>query len=184
MNTYITAAIIVLIILIFIGIYNNLIRKRNETDNAFGSVDTMLKKRYDLIPNLVETVKQYMYHEADVLKDITRLRSGLSDSKNNEEKLNMHNEMAHKLNNLILVSESYPDLKASKNFIQLQASWNEAEEQISASRRFYNAAVTSYNNAIQTFPSNIIAGLFGFSSKKVFEINEVERKNISAKDLF
>jgi len=176
----------VLIILIFyvIFLYNDIIRKKNETDNAFGSIDAMLKKRYDLIPNLVETVKQYMIHESTVLSDVTKLRSRLSGNISNEDKVDLHNDISKKLQGIMVAVENYPDLKASQNFLKLQASWNETEEQISASRRYYNAAIADYNNAIQTFPSNILASKFRFTPKKVFEIEEIERKNISAKDLF
>lgn len=161
-----------------------MIRKRNETDKAFGSVDVMLKKRYDLIPNLVETVKQYMIHEASVLTDVTKLRSGFSDTLSSEDKVELHNDISRKLSSVMLSVENYPDLKASQNFLKLQAAWNETEEQISASRRYYNSAITDYNNTIQTFPSNLIAKEFGFTDKKVFETDDLQRANISAKKLF
>lgn len=181
---YIILGILIIIILYVVFLYNEIIRKKNETDNAFGSVDTMLKKRYDLIPNLVETVKQYMTHEATVLSDVTKLRARFSENISNEDKVDLHNDISKRLNNLMVSVENYPDLKASQNFLKLQASWSEAEEQISASRRYYNSAITDYNNVIQTFPSNLMAGIFNFSSKKVFEIEVDERKNINAKDLF
>lgn len=184
MIIYLTLA--VLIILIFYGIYlyNNLIRKKNETDNAFGSIDAMLKKRYDLIPNLIETVKQYMVHETTVLTDVTKLRTMLTDDLSKEDKVKLHNDISKRLSSIMLSVENYPDLKASQNFLKLQAAWNETEEQISASRRYYNAAITAYNNAIQTFPSKLIAHELGYELKKVFEIEEVQRANISAKDIF
>ena len=174
------------VILIFYGIYlyNSVIKKNNQTNNAFASIDVMLKKRYDLIPNLVETVKQYMVHESTVLTDITKLRSQITESKSDKEKVDLHNDLSKKLNNVMLSVENYPDLKASQNFLKLQAAWNETEEQISAARRFYNAAITDYNNAVQTFPSKLIAHQLGYELKKVFEIDEVQRANINAKDLF
>jgi LemA protein len=181
---YIVLGVLMILILYVTFLYNEIIRKRNATDNAFGSVDTMLKKRYDLIPNLVETVKQYMAHEATVFSEVTKLRARFSDKISNEEMIDLHNDISKKLNGIMISVENYPDLKASQNFLKLQASWNEAEEQISAARRYYNSAITEYNNAIQTFPSNLMARIFNFSSKKVFEIEEVERKNINAKDLF
>jgi LemA protein len=160
------------------------VRRRNETDNAFGSIDAMLKKRYDLIPNLVETVKQYMVHESTVLKDVTKLRGSYNNDMSNDEKIELHNNISQKLKETMFLVENYPDLKASQNFLKLQAAWNELEEQISASRRYYNSAVTRYNNSVQTFPSNLIAMPLNFKVKKVFEIDQSERMNLSAKKLF
>ena len=176
--------VLIVMILYVIFLYNDIIRKKNETDKAFGSVDVMLKKRYDLIPNLIETVKQYMIHEATVLSDVTKLRARFSENIPDEDKVDLHNDISKRLNNIMVSVENYPDLKANRNFLKLQASWNEAEEQISASRRYYNSAITDYNNAIQTFPSNLMTIIFKFSSRKVFEIEEVEQKNISARNLF
>lgn len=146
-------------------------------------MDAMLKKRYDLIPNLIETVKQYMIHEASVLQEITRLRSNLTDKLTNEDKITLHNDISKGLNSILVSVENYPDLKANQNFLKLQGAWNETEEQISASRRYYNASIADYNDSIQTFPASIIARIYGFSAKKVFEIPETERKNINAADL-
>ena len=176
--------VLIVMILYVIFLYNDIIRKKNETDKAFGSVDVMLKKRYDLIPNLIETVKQYMIHEATVLSDVTKLRARFSENIPDEDKVDLHNDISKRLNNIMVSVENYPDLKANRNFLKLQASWNEAEEQISASRRYYNSAITDYNNAIQTFQSNLMTIIFKFSSRKVFEIEEVEQKNISARNLF
>jgi LemA protein len=175
----------VLLLLFLIGIYNKLVRKRNAVENTFGAIDAMLKKRYDLIPNLVATVKEYMKHEAGVLTEITELRSrAVSDDVSDEEKVYLDNQLSKNMGNLMVAVENYPDLKASENFIRLQAAWNETEEQISAARRTYNAVVTDYNNSVETFPTNLVAGMFGFKRKNVFEISEAERQNISAKDLF
>jgi LemA protein len=184
MDGYIILAILFLLIVYIIILYNNIITKRNETSNAFGSIDAMLKKRYDLIPNLVETVKQYMIHEAGVLTEVTNLRSKLADANNSESKIGLHNDISKRLNNIMVSVENYPDLKASQNFLKLQASWNETEEQISAARRYYNTAVTDYNNSIETFPSSILTNIFKFQPMHVFEIQEIERQNISAKELF
>ncbi len=184
MAIYLIFGILVLLVLYLIFLYNNIIRSRNETDNAFGSIDAMLKKRYDLIPNLVETVNQYMAHESAILTDITRMRSKLSDNLSGNETLDLHNDISKRVNDILISVENYPDLKASHNFLKLQASWNETEEQISASRRFYNASVTYYNNSIQTFPANLISGYFGFVPKIVLETDDAERKNIHASELF
>jgi LemA protein len=177
-------AILLITTLYAIFLYNEIIRKKNRTENAFGSVDAMLKKRYDLIPNLVETVKRYMIHEESVLEDVTRLRSGFSGNISANDKIELHNDISKKLNSVMVSVENYPDLKASLNFLKLQYAWNETEEQISASRRYYNTTIAEYNNAIQTFPATIIAKRFAFTPKKVFEAEEAERKNIHAGELF
>ena len=158
--------------------------KKNEVEKAFGSVDAMLKKRYDLIPNLVETVKQYSAYEERVLTEVTSLRAQLGEQHSIDEKIQLHNNLSKQLNGMMLQVENYPDLKASQSFLNLQATWNEAEEQISAARRYYNSAVAEYNNSIQTFPANLIIDPAKFTSKSVFEIEVTERQNISAKELF
>jgi len=182
--TLIVFGLIALLFIVFMVLYNNLVKKRNEINNAFGSIDAMLKKRYDLIPNLVETVKAYMSHEASILSEVTRLRSNVDKAASNDEIIDSHNKLTRSIDNLLMVAESYPQLKASQNFRDLQASWNEAEEQIAASRRYYNTAVTLYNNAVLSFPSNLIALWFGFKPMMVFQIPDSERQNISAKELF
>lgn len=183
----------VLILLIAIGvfvliavlIYNGLVGARNNVENAFGSIDAMLKKRYDLIPNLVETVKVYMKHEKDTLTSITELRTkAISGNISPDEKVQVENQLARAMRNVMVAVERYPELKADSQFTMLQRSWNEAEEQISAARRAYNAAVTDYNNAVEKFPSSIFAAIFGHKRKQVLVIPEVERQNISAKALF
>lgn len=175
----------VIVLLWIIGAYNGMVRKRNEAQNSFGAIDAMLKKRYDLIPNLVATVQQYMKHEAGVLTEITELRAkAISGEITDNDKVVLENQLAKKMGGIMVAVENYPDLKANTNFLQLQSAWNEIEEQISAARRAFNAAVTEFNNAVETFPSSIIAMIFGFRRKQVFEISETERKNVSAKDLF
>ena len=162
-----------------------MISKRNEADKAFASIDTMAKKRYDLIPNLVATVQQYMQHEKQTLTDITEMRSkATSGNLSNDEKIALDSKLSKAVSGIMVAVENYPDLKASTNFMQLQGSLNEVEEQLSAARRFYNAAVTIYNNAIQMVPSNMVASMFNFQSKKLFEITEQERQNVDVKSLF
>ena len=173
------------VLLLFILMYNGLVSKKNQVENAFGSIDTMLKKRYDLIPNLVATVKTYMNHEKDVLTKITELRAkAVSGQVSDDEKVDLDNQLSKAMRGIMVSVENYPDLKANQNFLQLQSSWNEIEEQISASRRAFNASVTDYNNGVEMFPQNIVAKMMGYVRKKVFEIPEEERKNISAKELF
>jgi len=176
--------LIILIVIIVASLYNNAVRKNNEVEKAFGSIDALLKKRYDLIPNLVEVVKQYSSYEERVLTEVTGLRAQMVDKQTANEKIDLHNNLTSQLKGLFLSVENYPDLKANKNFLELQATWNEAEEQISAARRYYNSAVTDFNNSVQTFPTNLFIDAAKFPPKKVLDIPVVERQNISAKDLF
>ena len=178
--------IILAVLVIFLVLtYNGLIGKRNQVENAFASIDTMLKKRYDLIPNLVATVKQYAKHEASTLEEITALRAkAISGNVSSEEAVNLNNQITKSLGGIMVAVESYPELKANENFLQLQRTLNETEEQISASRRAFNASVTDYNNAVEMFPSNIIAGMMNFKRRTLFEIPETERQNVDVKNLF
>lgn len=172
-------------LLIGVIIYNNLIGARNQVENAFGTIDVMLKKRYDLIPNLVETAKAYMKHERETLTGITELRTkALSGNVSSDEKVQLENQISGMMKSVMVAVENYPELKASEQFTMLQRSWNETEEQISAARRNYNASVTDYNNAVEKFPSNIFASIFGHKRKAVLEIPETERQNVNAKVLF
>lgn len=176
---------IILFLIIPIVIYNGLVGKKNQVENAFGSMDVMLKKRYDLIPNLVESVKAYMKHEKETLTNITALRTqAMSGSCSTEERVQLENQISGMMRNIMVAVENYPNLKASEQFTMLQRSWNEAEEQISAARRSYNASVTDYNNGVEQFPSNIFASMLGYQRKAVFVIPDVERQNVNAGALF
>ena len=176
--------IAVLLLLIIIGLYNSLVRKKNDVENAFASIDVMLKKRYDLIPNLIETVKSYMKHEKGLLTELTALRTqAMSRDISNEDRVVLENKIAKGMSGLMVSVENYPDLKASQNFLQLQGTWNEVEEQISASRRAFNSMVTTFNNSVETFPSNIMAGIMSYKRRTLFEIPDTERQNVNAKDL-
>jgi LemA protein len=178
-------SVVALVFLIFIGMYNNLIRKRNEVDNAFGGMDVQLKKRYDLIPNIVATVKQYATHEKELLTKVTEMRAkATSGNLSSDEKVDLDNQISAGMKSIMVAVENYPDLKASENFLNLQRTLNEVESQISAARRTYNAVITDYNNAIQTFPSNIMAGMMSLQRKEVFVIPETERQNVDVKNLF
>lgn len=178
-------AILLIVALIGVFTYNSLIAKKNAVDNAFSSIDAMLKKRYDLIPNLVETVKQYMSYEKDTITKVVELRSKvLSGNIASEERVQIEKQISGALRNIMVSVENYPDLKASQNFVQLQGAWNEIEEQISAARRAYNAAVLNLNNAVEQFPSSIFAGMMNVSKRTFFEIAEAERQNVKASDLF
>lgn len=174
-----------LIILIIISMYNSLVRARNEVDNAFGGMDVQLKKRYDLIPNLVATVKQYATHEKETLEKVTEMRArATSGNLSSDEKVALDNQISAGMKSIMVAVESYPELKANENFMNLQRTLNEVESQISAARRTFNAVITQYNNAIQSFPKSIIAGMMKLTRKEVFVIPEVERQNVDVKSLF
>jgi len=176
---------IVFIIGILILIYNSLVAKKNQVDNISASVDTVLKKRYNLIPNLVSSVKEYMKHEREVLEKITALRSkALNPSVTSEEKIQIDKEISGALKNILIAVENYPELKASENFMHLQRTLNEIEEQISAARRAYNQAVTDYNNALEMFPTNIMASFMHYKRKPLFSIPDTEKNSPNVKDLF
>ncbi|MBN1132306.1 MAG: LemA family protein [Bacteroidales bacterium] len=180
----VTISIILFTLLVGIAFYNSLIKKKNDVENAFASIDVMLKKRYDLIPAIVEAVKGYMKHERALLEEITALRAeAISDNITDDQRVDLENKIGKGLSELLVAVENYPDLKASHNFLHLQGSLNEVEEQLAASRRFYNAAVTLFNNSVEVFPSNIIASLMNFRRKSLFEIPKAERTNIDAKEL-
>jgi len=182
----IIALIIIGVIFLFgIFFYNSLIGKKNQVTNAFSAIDVMLKKRFDLIPNLVEVVKQYTTYEQGTLTKIVELRAkATSGNITPAEKAQLDSELSSSMRGLMVNIENYPDLKANTNFINLQTTWTESEEQIAAARRTYNASVTDYNNAIMMFPGSLFAGMLNFQPTQVLETAAEERKNISAKDLF
>lgn len=173
-----------IILIVFIVMYNSLVRKRNETANAFGSIDAMLKKRFDLIPNLVATVQQYAKYEESTFSKITALRSQTYNSLSEQQKAEFDRNFNEVKKSFFMLAENYPQLRASENFMHLQRTLNETEEQLSASRRTYNASVTDYNNAVMTFPSNVIANIFGFKPKEILTLPEAEKVNPQIKDLF
>jgi Uncharacterized conserved protein len=177
---YIVVTVLVIIILVLIVIYNSLIQKKNAIDNAYFSMDVMLKKRYDLIPQLVETVRGYMTHEKDVLAQLTELRQKvIVENLNTNEKVELDNKINTTLQNVFASFENYPQLKASENFLKLQGAINETEEQLAASRRFYNAAVNDYHNGIEMFPSSLVASWMGLKHKTFFSIAD-EHKTVPA----
>ena len=171
---------------LFIAVlYNSLVGKKNQVENAFAGMDALLKKRYDLIPNLVSAVQTYMKHEKNLLTDITELRAkATAGNLSDDEKVQLENKITKAMSGIMVAVENYPDLKANQNFLQLQSSLNEVEEQISASRRSYNASVTDFNNAVEMFPTNFIASLMNYKRKQVFEIPDSERKNVNVGKLF
>ncbi len=183
MSTPLIIAAVIIVILVLM--YNSLVQKKNEVDNIFASVDTLLKKRYNLIPNLVATVKEYMKYEKDLLQKVTELRSkAMKPNISEHEKIALDKEITSALGSIMVAVENYPELKANENVLHLQHTLNEIEEQISAARRAYNQAVTDYNNAIEMIPTNFMAGAMGYRPKEVFSIPENERKNLNVKELF
>jgi LemA protein len=184
-STLIIIIVAVVILAVVVGIYNGLIGSRNRADQAFASVDVMLKKRYDLIPNLVASVEKYMVHERELLSELTELRArAASGDLTQAQRAEAERQLDAGLGRLMVSVESYPDLKANQNFLQLQGSLNEVEEQISAARRAYNAAVTDYNNAIQMLPGSLLAGPMGMSRRELFEAGAVERQNVDVRGMF
>lgn len=170
--------------ILYVVLYNGLIARKNQVENAFGSIDAMLKKRYDLVPNLVASVKQYMTHERDLLERVTALRTQAMGAGTALEKFQAEGQLSQALGRLLVSVENYPDLKANQNVLQLQASLNELEEQISAARRFYNSSVTDYNNAIEMFPSSLVASRMSLRRKEVFNIPDTERDSPNVGKLF
>lgn len=174
----ILGVIIVLAIIIAI-MYNSLVTLKQRTQNAWSQIDVQLQRRFDLIPNLVECVKVYMTHESETLENVTKLRTSWSEATTADEKMKLDNELSSSLKSIMAVAESYPDLKANQNFISLQGELTDTENKISYSRQFYNDIVTRYNTKIQTVPSNIIAGIFGFKAQELYKIDTEEaRKSV------
>ena len=161
--------VVVVVIAWVISTYNSLVQLRNKVKNAFAQIDAQLQRRFDLIPNLVETVKGYAGHEKQVFENVAASRNGYMNASSNEQKLEMNNQLTSTLKTLFAIAESYPDLKANTNFLHMQEELSETEEKIVYSRQFYNDAVTIYNNKIQMFPGNIIAGIFGFKEESLFD---------------
>lgn len=178
-------AISSVLILAMIIIFNSMVGRKNRVNFAFAGMDAMLKKRFDLIPNLISTVERYMQHERTVLDELTRLRAqAVAGGGRTDDLVQLDNQLSSSLRTVFAMAENYPQLQASENFLQLQGALNETEEQIAASRRAYNAAVTDYNNGCEMFPLNIAAGMMGYKPKTWFEIPEAERKNVSVKELW
>ncbi len=171
-------AVLLLLILFAISTYNSLVVKRNRVRNSWAQIDVQLKKRFDLVPNLVETVKGYAKHEAGTLEAVVKARNQYISAGTPEEMMKANTEMTGALSRLFALAESYPDLKANTNFIELQGELSELEEKIAYARQFYNDTVMIFNNAIQMVPSNIIAGLFGFREEPYFKAEETERQNV------
>ena len=176
---WIILAVIVVIVIAVIGMYNSLVQARIKVDNAWSQIDVQLQRRFDLIPNFVETVKGYMTHESETFERIAELRTSLANTESVAEKASLDNELSNALKTIMAVSEGYPDLKANQNFSELSEELRNTENKISFSRQFYNDTVTMYNTKLEVFPSNIIAGIFNFKSRDLFEAESADaRKNV------
>ena len=173
--------IVVLLVIFVISKYNSLVVARNKVKDQFSQIDVQLKRRADLIPNLVETVKGYAKYEKGTLEEVIKARNTYLTANTPSDKIKSSGELTGALNKLFALSESYPELKANTNFENLQNQLKDTEDKISYSRQFYNDTVLMYNNKVELFPSNIIAGMFGFKKENFFEANEEERKNVQVK---
>lgn len=179
MSLFIILGIVVVIAILLISMYNRLVKYRNNRENAFADIDVQLRQRHDLIPQLVETVKGYMKHEDKVLTTVTAARAGAVSANTINEKIAAENQLSSALNGLNVAIEAYPDLKASSNFSMLQEEISDVENKLAAVRRFFNSATKEYNNAVETFPSNIIAGMFNFKKEVMFDVGATERATLS-----
>jgi len=177
MASWIIFAIIAVVVLFIIYIYNSLIRLRMRVNNAWSQIDVQLKRRFDLIPNLINSVKGYMKHEKGVLEEVTKARTSLM-SGSMKDKAKASNQITDALKSIFAVAENYPQLKANENFKMLQEELSGTESKIAYARQFYNDSVMSYNESIQVFPKNLFAKLFGFQGKEFFEADKKERDNV------
>ena len=171
-----TAIIVIVVVVILaawlVSMYNSLVKMRNNRENAFADIDVQLKQRHDLVPQLVETVKGYAAHEKDTLERVINARNGAIGAKTIDEKIVAENDLSSALSGLKITLEAYPDLKANQNFLQLQEEIADLENKLSSVRRYFNSATKEYNNAVETFPSNILAGMFGFRKEVMFDLGE------------
>ena len=172
MNLLIILGIIIILAIIIASMYNSLVKMRNNRENAFADIDVQLKQRHDLVPQLVETVKGYAAHEKDTLERVINARNGAIGAKTIDEKIVAENALSSALSGLKITLEAYPDLKANQNFLQLQEEIADLENKLSSVRRYFNSATKEYNNAVETFPSNILAGMFGFRKEVMFDLGE------------
>ncbi len=178
MLLYVIIAIVVIILIALLVTYNSFVKLNNKVNEAFSTMDVYLKKRIDLIPNIVETVKGYSKHEKDTLKEVVNLRNGDYDKMSNDEKIKANEELSKDITKIMALVEAYPDLKASENFKDLSSQLTKIEDEIANARKYYNGTVRIYNNKVEMVPSNIVAKLFGYKTKAMFEANESERENI------
>ena len=175
---YIIIAVVVVLLLLVFTTYNSFVKLNNKVEEAFSTMDVYLKKRWDLIPNIVETVKGYAKHEKSTLEEVINLRNSSYDKMNTNDKVEVNNKLSQGISKLMAIAEAYPDLKANENFKDLSSQLTKVEDDIANARKYYNGTVRIFNDKVQMFPSNIIAGIFGYKAKKMFEANENERENV------
>lgn len=177
MPMLIVLAVVIVIALWFVGTYNGLIRSKNQTDEAWSDIDVQLKRRYDLIPNLINTVKGYATHESATFEKVTQARATAMGATSPQDKAAAENMLSSTLKSLFAVSEAYPELKANQNFLKLQDELSDTENKIQAARRFYNGNVRDFNTKLQVFPTNLVGGMLGFSARQYFELgSDAERE--------
>lgn len=170
MAILIIIGLLVILLFMLIGVYNRMVKLRNQRQTAFADIDVQLKQRHDLIPQLVEVVKGYAKHERELLTQITEARTAAMGANTIDEKIVAEGKLSGALQGLKVQVEAYPDLKANQNFLQLQEELSDIENKLAAARRYFNAATTEYNNSIETFPANVIAGTFGFHRETLFDL--------------
>lgn len=187
-SIYLLAGVIVVCVLVLYSVYVSLIQKKNKVKESMGGIDVQLKKRYDLIPNILTIANKFMEHERGLISDITALRTkaaGLkSDTDTISQKIKLDNEIATKMGQLMVNVENYPQLKSDQTMIQAMQTYSEVEEHIAAARRFYNSAVNELNNAVEIFPSSVIAASLGIKTCPYFEAEEAARKSVNASEFF
>ncbi|MBS1621071.1 MAG: LemA family protein [Bacteroidetes bacterium] len=178
MAVIVVVAVILLIVLWVVGLYNGLVRRRNRRQNAFADIDVQLRQRHDLVPQLVDSVKGYATHEKELLMKITEARSAAMNAQSINDKIAAEQQLGSMLQGLKVAVEAYPDLKANQNFLQLQNELSDIENKLAAARRFFNGATTEYNNAVESFPGNLIAKNFGFQREVLFDLGTDTRKQM------
>ena len=175
---YVVLAIVVLLLIYVLIVYNNFVKLKNKVKEAFSTMDVYLKKRWDLIPNIVETVKAYSQYEKDALREVVELRNSTYGKMSDEDKIKTNEQLSSGIQKIMALAEAYPDLKASQNFQNLSNQLAKIEEDIANARKYYNGVVRIYNDKVEMFPSNILAKMFGYKVKAMFEVNENERENV------
>ena len=178
---YIIIAIVVILLLLVFSTYNSLVKLNNRVEEAFSTMDVYLKKRWDLIPNIVETVKGYAKHEKETLEEVINLRNSSYDKMNTDDKVNVNNKISQGITKLMAIAEAYPELKANENFKDLSNQLTKVEDDIANARKYYNGTVRNFNDKVQMFPSNIVARMLGYKTKNMFEASENERENVKVK---
>ena len=181
MNYVIVLVVLMVCLLYFVVVYNKLIKLNNSVNEGFATMDVYLKKRWDLIPNLIEVVKGYSKYERDTFEEVVKLRNGDYDDLSNDEKINTNEKLSKGIRNIMALAEDYPELIANESFLQLNSDLASLEDEIAQSRKYYNAVVRDYNNKVEMLPSNLVAKILGYKSKLMFTVNDEERQSIKVK---